>query len=64
MEGIPALRLERGLRGETPPVIARIWREEIVLDVRTVEDDEVSRLARLVAKVCACAPETRSRNGE
>lgn len=51
IEGIPAAQLERGLRETEPPVIARIHREEVRLDLRTVRDEEVPVLADIVARV-------------
>ncbi len=32
--------LEERLRGGTPPIIARVSKEEVLLDVRTIGDDE------------------------
>ena len=43
--------LERRLRQHHPPVIARIRRDELILDLRTIQDDEFS----LVAQALACA---------
>ncbi len=40
-----AAGFEQRLRGGTPPVIARIERNKIVLDMRTIADDEEQQLA-------------------
>jgi L-seryl-tRNA(Ser) seleniumtransferase len=41
--------IEQRLRGADPPVIARIDRDLLVLDVRTIGDDQVLPLAKAVA---------------
>lgn len=51
MEDVSAVRLNRAFREATPPVIVRIQKEEVLLDLRTVRDDEVSVLARIVGEV-------------
>jgi L-seryl-tRNA(Ser) seleniumtransferase len=51
MEGLSAARLNKAFRQATPPVIVRIQREEVLLDLRTVKDEEVPPLARIVAKL-------------
>ncbi len=43
-----AARFERRLRVGSPPVIARIERDKVILDIRTVADEEESRLAEAV----------------
>ena len=48
-EGISTARLERALRRGDPPVIARVEREELVLDLRTIQDEELPALSRAVA---------------
>jgi L-seryl-tRNA(Ser) seleniumtransferase len=63
LEGWSAARIEKALRGETPPVIARISKEEILLDVRTVQEEELQPLSRVVSKVCAWTLETPSARG-
>ena len=45
VKDIPASRLERALRAGDPPVIARILKDEVVLDVRTVPDRRIPMLA-------------------
>jgi L-seryl-tRNA(Ser) seleniumtransferase len=41
--------LEARLRAHRPPVIARIRRDELVLDLRTIQDDEFPLLAQALA---------------
>ena len=41
--------LETRLRAHRPPVITRIRRDELVLDLRTIQDDEFSLLAQALA---------------
>ncbi len=57
VEGVSAARLERGLREADPPVLARILKEEILLDLRTVQEDEIPTLARSVAHACTRSQE-------
>lgn len=52
VEGVAASRLEQVLREGVPPVIARIIKEEVLLDLRTVQEGEVSTLAEIVAMAC------------
>jgi len=42
--------LEENLRRGTPPIIARISRDELILDMRTVFDDEIPLLAEGIEK--------------
>jgi L-seryl-tRNA(Ser) seleniumtransferase len=44
-----ALRLERALRESSPPVIARIERDRVVLDLRTVFEEEEEELRKVVS---------------
>ena len=46
-------RLEALLRGGAPPVIARIERDEVVLDLRTVQPEEDDALAAALARVAS-----------
>jgi L-seryl-tRNA(Ser) seleniumtransferase len=48
-----AARLERALRGAEVPVIARIVSDELVLDMRTVRDDELKLVAAALGPVLA-----------
>ena len=43
-----AAEVERTLRGGHPPVIARVEKDRVVLDLRTVKEDEDDQLADLV----------------
>jgi L-seryl-tRNA(Ser) seleniumtransferase len=45
--GQSADQIERALRASTPPVIARIVEDRVVLDLRTVAEDEDAALRRL-----------------
>jgi len=55
--GCDAVKLERSLRGQTPPVIARIERERLVLDLRTVfEQEEEELLQSLTRALGKCLP--------
>jgi L-seryl-tRNA(Ser) seleniumtransferase len=42
---IPEAVLEERLRRGTPPVVARVGKGKVLLDLRTVRDDEVPELA-------------------
>ena len=46
VRGQSAAQLERRLRDGEPPVVARIERDNLLLDLRTVQDDEMTTLAR------------------
>jgi L-seryl-tRNA(Ser) seleniumtransferase len=48
---VPASRLNGALREAEPPVIVRIQKEEVLLDLRTVRDEEIPLLARTVVQV-------------
>jgi len=56
--GIAAEELARALAAGEPPVIARIAADRVLLDLRTVADDEVAQVADAVARACrACTSE-------
>ena len=42
---------EKKLRSGEPPVIARIEKDKVILDLRTIADNEVADLTGLVAKL-------------
>jgi L-seryl-tRNA(Ser) seleniumtransferase len=48
VEGRSAAHVERRLRAHQPPVVARIDNDRVVLDLRTVRDDEEAALADAV----------------
>ncbi len=48
--GVTAARLERALRAGSPPVIARVSEEEVILELRSVLPDQERRLPALVAR--------------
>jgi L-seryl-tRNA(Ser) seleniumtransferase len=45
--GLTADQIEQHLRAQDPPVIARIWNDRVVLDLRTVLVEETEHLATL-----------------
>jgi len=49
----PAHRLEEALRRGDPPVVGRVLEGRLLLDLRTVADDEVARLAAAVDAAAA-----------
>jgi L-seryl-tRNA(Ser) seleniumtransferase len=51
-------KLQENLRKGDPPIISRISRDELILDMRTVFDDEIPLLAKGIEK--ALAPTTNS----
>jgi L-seryl-tRNA(Ser) seleniumtransferase len=50
-DGLTPDALEARLRGLSPPVVARIDRDRVMLDLRTVSPDEDAALAALLAVV-------------
>jgi L-seryl-tRNA(Ser) seleniumtransferase len=48
---IPEAVLEERLRRGTPRVVARVGRGKVLLDLRTVRDDEVPELAAAVSAI-------------
>jgi L-seryl-tRNA(Ser) seleniumtransferase len=48
-EEVPSNELEARLRGHRPPVIARIRKDKLILDLRTIQDDEFSLVAQALA---------------
>ncbi len=46
----PFEKFEETLRGENPPVIVRVNKDKIILDVRTVSDEEISTLTGILLK--------------
>jgi L-seryl-tRNA(Ser) seleniumtransferase len=57
-------RLEEHLRKSDPPIISRISKEELILDMRTVFDDEIPLLATGLKKALTKIGETRGRREE
>jgi L-seryl-tRNA(Ser) seleniumtransferase len=53
IRGLKAEELESRLRGNDPPVIARIAGDKVLIDLRTVRPDEESELVEAVAAVSA-----------
>jgi L-seryl-tRNA(Ser) seleniumtransferase len=51
---IPPQRLEAALRGADPAVVGRIKGEKLLLDVRTVREEEVDLLIGAVGPILAC----------
>src|SRR5262249_51205665 len=52
-DGLSADALETRLRALTPPIVARIERDRVLLDLRTVLPDQVSGLAAAFAHLAA-----------
>ncbi len=50
-EGLGADALDARLRSQTPPVVARIERDRLVLDLRTVAREDDQRLATLLGSL-------------
>ncbi len=50
---VPPHRLEAALRGADPPVVARIKGEKVLLDLRTVREEEVRLLTEAVGPILA-----------
>jgi L-seryl-tRNA(Ser) seleniumtransferase len=50
---LTAQALEERLRRSDPPVMVRIKDDQVLLDPRTVSDEELEELAKLVASVAA-----------
>jgi L-seryl-tRNA(Ser) seleniumtransferase len=50
---VPSARFEAALRTQHPPVIARIERDKVVIDLRTVDPDQDMLLGELVARAAA-----------
>lgn len=51
LPGLSANGLEQALRTTTPPVVGRIQRDRFLLDVRTLHDDDLPRLAAALLQV-------------
>jgi L-seryl-tRNA(Ser) seleniumtransferase len=52
VEGQTASAVDQRLRSGDPPVVARIERDEVLLDLRTVADDDDTKLAEAIRRVC------------
>ena len=48
---ISAAKLEQNLRNSRPPVIARILEDKVLIDLRTVSENEESELSEAIAKL-------------
>ena len=53
IDGLSANRIERMMRQATPPVIGRIEDELVVMDMRTVQDEEIAVIAATFEKILA-----------
>lgn len=62
--GAPARALAAGLRAGRPPVVARMIDDRVALDVRTIEDDELSEVAEAVRTAALSATSARRREVE
>ena len=52
----PADEAARRLRAGAPPVLARIQRDALLLDPRTLADEDFALLALRIADACVDAP--------
>ena len=53
---LSAQKMEERLRQNDPPVIGRVEKDRLVLDVRTIQEKEVQIVARAVEKLCQINP--------
>jgi L-seryl-tRNA(Ser) seleniumtransferase len=53
IEGLSANAIERLMRGSAPPVIGHIENDVFVMDVRTIQDEEVAIIASVFKKILA-----------
>ena len=53
IKGLSANRIERIMLGATPPIIGRIENDLFVMDMRTVQDEEIAMIASTFRKVLA-----------
>jgi L-seryl-tRNA(Ser) seleniumtransferase len=53
VEDLSAAKLERKLRNADPPVIGRITEDVFYLDFRTVQDQDIRALVRVISRVCS-----------
>ncbi len=53
---LPVEQLERRMRGHKPPVIARIHRDQVRIDLRTVAEQEEGELEAALISCCAASP--------
>jgi L-seryl-tRNA(Ser) seleniumtransferase len=54
LPGTTAQRLGRALREQDPPVVARVAQEELLLDLRTIDDRQIPLVAKAVARSASC----------
>ncbi|RPH48164.1 MAG: L-seryl-tRNA(Sec) selenium transferase [Desulfobacteraceae bacterium] len=60
IDGISANTLERNMRENTPPVIGRIEDDRFIMDLRTVQDDELNIIRDAVAGILCGLPASSS----
>jgi L-seryl-tRNA(Ser) seleniumtransferase len=53
IEGLSANRIDRVMREATPPIIGRIENELVVMDMRTVQDEEIAIIAATFKRILA-----------
>jgi len=53
IKGLSANRIDRIMREATPPIIGRIENDVFVMDMRTVEDEEIATIASTLKKILA-----------
>jgi L-seryl-tRNA(Ser) seleniumtransferase len=56
IRGLSASRLEAFLRAATPPVIARIEDDRVILDPRTLQEGEAAIIVDAMANILKRAP--------
>lgn len=44
--------LEASLRNNRPPIIGRIYQDELLMDVRTIRDDELKEIGTALERIC------------
>jgi len=54
LPGSSVQRLNRSLRQAEPPVVARVAQEELILDLRTIQDNEIPLVAEALGRCSSC----------
>ena len=58
-----AHRIEKRLREQDPPIIGRVENEQVLLDVRTIQDGELATVARAVQRLAGAAGDGEGSSG-
>ena len=48
-QNLSAAELEKNMRHSKPPVVARIYDDKVLIDLRTVLDDEIEELLEILS---------------